>query len=347
MGVNAAKKLSESYRRPFRVGFVPLLDCAPLVVAKEMGLFARHGVDVSLVRQPGWASVRDKLVSGELEASQAVSALAFATTYGLGCAPGACVTALMLNTHGNGITLSKKLVGMEIRSGAVLARAIRSGEVDAPLVFGVVHPYSSHNFLLRGWLKAAGIEIDREVRIVTVPPSLMGRNLAAGNLDGYCVGEPWNTASIEAGYGECIATSAELSPMHPEKVFLVRRDVAERCVEEHLAMVRALIDACAFCDDPANFREIARMLSRTEYVNLPEGLLGKSLDGFGNGQRRMNLFSGGDVNRPSGEKANWILNQMTACGLAPEKGLKGRVSPADIFLPGLYDEACEAPTGVV
>jgi len=283
--------------------------------------------------------VRDKLVSGELDASQAVSALAFATTYGLGCAPGACVSGLMLNTHGNGITLSKGLFELGVNSSATLARAIRGGEVKAPLVFGVVHPYSSHNFLLREWFRSAGIEIGKEVRIVTVPPPLMGRNLAAGNLDGYCVGEPWNTASIEAGFGECIATSADLCPMHPEKVFLMRREIAERCREEHLAMIRSLLEACEFCDDVENFAEIARVLARPEYVNLPEALLRKSLEGLSGNGRKMSLFSGEEVNRPSTQKANWILNQMVACDIGFAGGTARRMPPGDIFRPELYDEA--------
>ena len=154
-------------RRSVQLGFVPLIDCAPLVVAKERGLFAAEGVDVDLVRQPGWASVRDKLVTGELDGSHAIAGLAFAINYGLGCARRDCVTALLLNTNGDAITISTELWDAGVRDAASLAAHVRSHARDTPLTFGVVHPYSSHNFLFQMWLRSAGIEPGRDVRIVT------------------------------------------------------------------------------------------------------------------------------------------------------------------------------------
>jgi len=328
-----------------RVGFVPLIDSAPLMVAKETGIFEDYGLSVNLVRQPGWASVRDKITSGELDASHAICGLAFAITYGIGCVPVDCLSGFLLNTHGDGITVSNALWDAGVRSAPDLAAELQGGVLRAPLVFGVVHPHSTHNFLLRAWLCSAGLVPGEDVKIVTVPPPLMGRNLESGNLDGYCVGEPWNTVSAEAGQGRCITTSAELCPMHPEKLLLVKKRFAEDNPETHLNLITALLEACVFCDDPDNREKIASLLSRPAYIGLPKKLLLKSLRGDfspGDGEKsRLHLFSGEDVNRPSGDKASWILNQMSLCGAGVGARQWGLPAPSDIFRPDLYEQAVE------
>ncbi len=334
-----------SRARRLRVGFVPLIDCAPLMVAKEQGIFGDFGLEVTLIRQPGWASVRDKISSGELDATHALAGLAFATTFGIGCAPAACISGLLLNTHGDAITLSQRWIDAGIDSAVALAASLRRGAFARPPVLGVVHPVSTHHFLLREWLEAAGIRPAEEVAIVTVPPQLMGRNLAAGHLDGFCVGEPWNTEAVVSGHGKCVATSAALSPLHPEKALVVRQEFAQRRSDEHARLTGALLEACRFCDVCENAEWLARWLARPEYVRLPEDLLLRSLRGevlsANCGERlRLHRFFGEEVNRPSTEKANWLLNRMGAAGLLAG-AVRGRAGGGDVFQPEWYDRAAE------
>src|SRR5258708_21515443 len=156
--------------QPIRSGFEPLTDCAPLVMTKELGLFQKHGLQVQLRRELGWATIRDKVVYKELDAAHAVVGMPFAASLGLGCVQCDCLTALVLNQHGSAITLSHELWKRGVRNGPALRDEIlRLGNTKA-LTFGIVYPFSSHNFLLRAWLVAAGINPDRGVRILVVPP---------------------------------------------------------------------------------------------------------------------------------------------------------------------------------
>src|SRR6266850_1427849 len=225
MVINSQARLRSARRRaPLRLGFVPLTDCAPLVMAAELGLFRKYGLDVVLSRELGWASIRDKIIYGELEAAHALAAMPSAATIGFGSIPCECLAALVLNLHGNAITLSNDLWRRGVRDGSTLRQEIVRSRQSRPLTFGVVFSCSSHQFLLRGWLAAAGTDPDRDVRIVVVPPPQMVVNLEAGHLDGFCVGEPWNSVAVQARAGWCVAATAELEPGNPEKVLMVRRE---------------------------------------------------------------------------------------------------------------------------
>ncbi|MBL9172773.1 MAG: ABC transporter substrate-binding protein, partial [Verrucomicrobiales bacterium] len=171
-----------------RLGFVPLTDCAPLAVAREFGLFERHGVSVTLSRELGWATVRNKLAHGELDAAHAPCGLPFALKLGLGCPVTDCIASLIINLNGNGITLSTALARSGVRDLASLADFIRLNRRSRRLVFGVVSLHSTHAWLLRSWLAAGGIHADQDVHVVVVPPPQMASHMAAGNLDGFCVG---------------------------------------------------------------------------------------------------------------------------------------------------------------
>lgn len=343
MHKKAQSLTSAPANNPLRLGFVPLTDCAPLVMAKELGLFLKHGLRVELSRELGWATIRDKVVHGELDAAHAVAGMPFAATLGLGSIPCDCLTALVLNQHGNGITLSQELWKRDVRNGATLRDEIVRLRNDRILTFGIVYPFSSHNFILRAWLAAAGINPDRDVRIVVVPPPQMVSNLKAGHLDGFCVGEPWNSVAVQSTAGWCVATSAELAPGHPEKVFMTRLDFAEKRACEHLALVGAVLEACAFCQVPANHDQVVATLARPEYLGLPEKALEPGLRGeldFGPGKTRrvaeFNVFHAPDANEPSAEKAGWVLRHLRETGrigdLAPLNAALGRrVFRSDLF----------------
>jgi len=333
-------------QRKLRVGFVPLTDCAPLVMAHELGLFRKHGLNVTLSRELGWATIRDKIIYGELEAAHAVAGMPVAATLGLGSIPCDCLTALVLNLHGNAITLSNELWKRGVRDGKTLRAEITRSRHEKIFTFGVVHPYSSHNFLLRDWLTAAGIQPDRDVRIVVVPPPQMVANLKAGNLDGFCVGEPWNSVAVQSRVGWCVAASAELAPGHPEKIFMVRRDFAGQRDAEHVALIAALLDACEFCDAPDNREQIIATLAQPAYVNVPVAALRRGFStefDFGHGEVRhimnFNVFHRHNANEPSSDKAAWVLQRLRASGLCADVSPLNAEFGRRIFRTDIFNRA--------
>ncbi len=332
--------------RTLRLGFVPLTDCAPLVMADQLGLFKKFGLRVKLSRELGWATVRDKVVHGELEAAHAIAAMPLAATLGLGSIAVDCLTALVLNLNGNAITLSNDLWKRGVRDGHSLRTAIRDARREKIFTFGVVFPFSSHRHVLRQWLSVHGIDPDKDVRIVIVPPPQMAVNLKAGNLDGFCSGEPWNSVAVQARAGWVVAASAELDFGHAEKVLMVRRDFAEQCANEHLAMVAALMMACEFCAKPENHDEISRTLARPEYVGVSAEILLRGLSGrLDCGQAQTKLikdffvFHGDTVNEPSGDKAAWALQLIRASGLCPEPAALNFSLGRRIYRADLHQQA--------
>jgi ABC-type nitrate/sulfonate/bicarbonate transport system substrate-binding protein len=344
--MNLRTKSLAQRSRSLRLGFVPLTDCAPLAMAQELGLFRKYGLHVTLCRELGWATVRDKIVTGELDAAQAVAGMPFAATLGLGSAPCECVTGLVLNLHGNGITLSDELWQLGVRDAASLRDLIYSNRPERTFTFGVVFPFSSHNFLLRGWLAAAGINPDADVRIVVVPPPQMPGALDAGHIDGYCVGEPWNTIAVQSRVGWMVAGSAELAPNHPEKVLVVRRDFAEDCAAEHEALIAALLDACAYCDQPENHARIVEVLSRRDFLGCSPQSLQPAFAGeldLGHGRKRtiadFLVFSRNGANEPSADKAAWVANHLRASKLATPAELTPAFARA-MFRSDIFARAC-------
>ncbi|MES2697054.1 MAG: ABC transporter substrate-binding protein [Verrucomicrobiota bacterium] len=204
-----------------RVGFLALTDAAPLAVAQELGIFARHGLRVELCREIGWATIREKIIYGELDAAQAPAPMLWSTQLGIGCRACDVLTAFVLNLHGNALTLSRALWEAGVRDGTSLREHARTRPAQSPLTFGAVFTFSSHHLLLRDWLRAAGLDPERDVRIVVVPPAQMFRNLAAGTIDGFCSGEPWNSVAVREGAGWCPTWSAAQQPGHVEKVLMV------------------------------------------------------------------------------------------------------------------------------
>lgn len=298
-----------------RIGFVALTDCAPLVMAKELGLFTRYGLNVVLSREVGWATIRDKILYGELEAAHAPAGMVVAATSGFGSLATDCLTGMILNLHGNAITLSQRLWRAGVRDGHSLREYI--ARKQERLTFGTVYHWSSHTVLLRNWLIQYGIDPDCDVQLVIVPPSQVFANLRAKHLDGYCVGEPWNSAAVMAGSGFVVARSAELAPLHPEKVMMVRSAFATRAHADHVALIAALLEAGAYCDDPKNQEQIVSILAQPQYVNAPSEALRMCMRGrfdYGNGRIEdcpgSNIFSRDGANQPSEEKARWVIENF-------------------------------------
>ncbi|HVT72773.1 MAG TPA: CmpA/NrtA family ABC transporter substrate-binding protein [Lacunisphaera sp.] len=331
--------------RVLRLGFIALTDAAPLVAAQELGLFARHGLKVRLSREVGWATIRDKIIFGELDAAHALAPLLWAIQLGLDCAPTDVCTGFVLNVHGNAITLSHRLRAAGVTDAAALRAEARRRRGESRLTFGVVFAFSLHHLLLRQWLRAARLDPDRDVRIAIVPPAQAFRNLAAGTLDGYCVGEPWNSLAVQRGEGWCPAWSAALSPGHLEKVLLVRTEFTRRQPAEHDRLVAALAEAAAWCDEPPHRGTLAAMLSAPGYLNLPAGVIAPALTGrFDPGTGRIeslpdfHVFHRGGINRPAPARAAALQAELVAHGLVPARRAAAAL-PRQLFREDLHARA--------
>ncbi len=327
------------------LGFVALTDAAPFIVAEARGLFDERGLRVQLHREIGWATIRDKVIYGELDAAQAPAPMLWSAQLGISCPPTDVVTALVLNLHGNAITLSKALWDAGARDDAGLrALARERRRLNQTLTFGAVFPFSSHHLLLRSWLRAAGIDPDHDVRIVIVPPAQVFRNLVAGTIDGFCAGEPWNTLAIREGAGWCRMCSAVQDPGHIEKVLMVTRHFAETRPEEHAALVGALSAACAWCDEPQHREPLAELLSAARYLNTPMRVIAPALVGrfdFGHDRTEpmpdFHVFHRGDANLPNVAKATALQSTLVDAGLLNAADATPEL-PRRLFREDLYRE---------
>lgn len=323
-----------------RLGYVPLVDCAPLAVAREMGIFEKHGLKVELSRELGWASVRDKLVFGHLDAAQSIAGIAIALGLGINEMRSEVTVPMVLNLHGNAITLSTELGPDKIGNGENLqAYLSHSWKKTRPFTMAVAHRYSSHFSLLKTWLKRVGVHNADDVEIIFLPPALMPRHLKAGHIDGYCVGEPWNSESILSGTGWCPATSSELSLGHPEKVLILSGNYLHQQRDESILLIAALLDACVKCQDLSFREELIGILAMPEYTGASPDVLRNSLGPrFETGSSARNvgdfhMFHGNSLNRPSTDKASWVLTGMRNTGTLPDAtcGSISRIYREDLF----------------
>jgi bicarbonate transport system ATP-binding protein len=308
------------------IGFVPLSACAPLVVAQEKGFFIKHGLDeVNLVRETSWRGIVDGIVGGYLDGAQMPAGMpTWLTTGGHQETPTPTVSALTIARNGNAITLGRKFYEQGVTNAVEFKQRLLALDGESHTL-GVVHPSSMHNLLLRYWLAAGGIDPDRDVSIKTIPPAQMVADLKAGTIDGYCMGEPWNLRAAMEGVGFIVASDLEIWLGHPGKVLGVREDWANTYPNSHVALVKAILEGCRYCADPANHEEIRHLLAdrkylstKVEYIELtdPDGTNTCSLD------RPMYeyghlLFAGEGVNRPSRTEHLWMMTQMARWGDIP------------------------------
>ncbi|MBE9104931.1 ABC transporter substrate-binding protein [Nostoc cf. edaphicum LEGE 07299] len=308
------------------IGFLPLTACAPLAVAKEKGFFLKHGLDeVNLVRESSWRGIEDGISGGYLDAAQMPSGMPmWLTLGGHNNQPLPVVTALTMTRNGNAITLAKHFYDQgvqtlsDFRNHLILTHEQRH-------TMGVVHPASMHNLLLRYWLAAGGIDPDSDVDMKTIPPAQMVADLKAGSIDGYCVGEPWNYRAAVENVGFTIATDLEVWLGHPGKVLGVREDWAENYPNTHIALTKALLEACVYCANPENTQEIRQILAGRDYVSTdleyiqledPDNLtcdLDHPLRDYAHHQ----FYSASAINRPSRTEQIWIMSQLARWGDTP------------------------------
>jgi len=277
-----------------RLGFVPLVDCAIPVVARAMGFAARENIELELVREMSWAAIRDKLAFGMLDAAHLLAGIPIAARLGLGGLPVQnIVVPMALGRGGNAITVSTKLYqrmleadpdamhGPRGLSARALKKVIDEDKAEGrPIMsFATVFPFSSHNYELRYWMAAAGIDPDADVNIGVIAPPRMFDSLRNGWVDGYCVGEPWNQRAVFHGDGVIVALKDDIWSRSPEKVLGLREDWANSNPELVSSLVRALVCAAEWADQPGNRVELAHILSEEANVGAPFEVLNASLSG--------------------------------------------------------------------
>ncbi|MFC4312101.1 CmpA/NrtA family ABC transporter substrate-binding protein [Steroidobacter flavus] len=348
------------------VGFIPLMDCAPLAVAVEKGFAAEEGLDLRLVRETSWANIRDRVVVGHFDAAHMLGPMAIASTLGIGHLKVPMAAPLSLGLGGNAITVSLRVWDLMLAEGAVLSAGPRAlGEAlrnvvrareranKQPFTFAMVYPFSAHNYELRYWLAASGIDPDRDVRLVVIPPPLLVDAMREGQIDGFCVGEPWSSVAVSAGVG-CIALpTTAIWKLSPEKVLGCRLEWTQRHPDRLQALVRSLYRAAVWCEQPENHSELARLLAEPRFVGAPAEIL---LRGLSN---RLYLQRGGEPEHlpgfylPASQAATfpwvshalWFYSQMVRWGQVafdPEHVAQVRAT----YRPDLYRLALDKTTNV-
>ncbi|MBX0311641.1 MAG: ABC transporter substrate-binding protein [Sulfurihydrogenibium sp.] len=266
-----------------RIGFIPLTDCATVVMAQELGLFKKYGVDVEVVKETSWPNIRDKLLNGELTAAHCLFSLPLSVYTGIGGPKGKVIPiAMTINFNGQGITLSNEFKGKvgfrEINKVKQVVNELKSKKGEC--TFAMTFPGGTHDIWLRYWLGACGINPNRDVRVIPNPPPQMVSNMKVGRMDGFCVGEPWNAVAVKEGVGFTHITSQDIWKHHPEKALAFNNEFFEKNQGEVKAIMKAVLEAAKWCDDPKNRKELAKILSQQKYVNAPADALESRLLGI-------------------------------------------------------------------
>ncbi|WP_426433595.1 CmpA/NrtA family ABC transporter substrate-binding protein [Bradyrhizobium genosp. P] len=350
---------------PLRIGFIPLVDAAALIVAVDKGFAATEGLDVTLVREVSWSNVRDKLNIGLFDAAHLLAPVAIASSLGLGHVKVPIVAPFNLGLNGNAITVSPALHAalMEeidgdrfdpMATSRALARVVakRRQSGAEPLTFGMTFPFSTHNYHFRFWMAAGGVDPDEDVQLVVLPPPYMVDSLANGHIDAFCVGAPWNSIAVDLGIGHILHFVADILFSAVEKVLAVRQNWSEKHPDVVAALVRAHLRAAEFIEEPNNRPEVARILSSPERIGVDAEVIQRTLDG------RLKISPDGTMResnryllvgreaaaRPDPVQAAWLYAQMVRWGqtLFRPEALKTAMA---VFRPDLYDAASGHPAG--
>jgi nitrate/nitrite transport system substrate-binding protein len=329
-----------------RIGIIALTDCSSIVIAHEKGFFAKEGLDVTVAKEASWAAIRDKLYLGENHATHMLYGMPYASSIGLaGAPPKPLIIPWVLNTNGQAITLSKELRDKGVRTAADLKGVLDEEKAQgaAPRTFAMTFPPGTHAMWIRYWLASGGIHPDRDVSLITIPPPQMVANMKVGKMDGFCVGEPWNARAIADGIGFTAVPTQAIWKDHPEKVCAFTAEFAEKNPRTVRAVLRALHHSSRFIDQMENRPEVAKIVSRPEYINCPEEIIlgrlqGRYDLGAGAGEHQdpdyMRFFER-ETNFPWKSHGVWWLTQFRRWGMvdAPPDYQKvvGQVHRPDIY----------------
>lgn len=327
-------------REPVRIGFMPMSHAAPLVFAKETGLFAKCELDVELVREPSWSTIGDKVINGDLDAALAPASLPFIANLGVDNDASSLVSGMVVALQGCGITISRRLFQEGVQDSGSLLDVIYRRWGKKTCTLGVPSEFSTEYFLLEDWLESGGVNPRTQVRIILVPADQMYATLKLGYIDAFCAPEPWNSLAIQAGEAICLTTSVELAALHPQAALVVRQSFSNGRTDEHERLVAALMESCAACDQPENRRMLCGMLSNPQLVNAPVEALAASFvgpfdPGFLKGLPSPGIIFGQhEANVPDEKKATWIMQRLYS---VLDKGVEGpRASDRSLVLKNAF-----------
>jgi two-component system, oxyanion-binding sensor len=342
-----------------RIGFIPLCDATALIVAVDKGFAAAEGLEIELVREVSWSNIRDKLNIGLFDAAHLIAPVAIASSLGIGHVKVPIVAPFGLGVNGNAITVSPALYGAiaaaahgnildPMVSARALARVVagRKAKGEEPLTFGMTFPFSTHNYHLRFWMAAGGVDPDEDVRLVVLPPPYMVESLANRHVDGFCVGAPWNSVAVDLGIGFILHFVSEILARAAEKVLGVRSRWAQEHPDLLVRLVRAHSRAAAFVEDVANRDEVTAMLAAPNRIGVESEVIRRTLDGrmkvAPDGAVRVDdryiLIGRKNAGRPEPLQAAWLYAQMVRWGQAPLSAELLATAKA-VFRPDLYDAA--------
>ena len=319
-----------SAQEPIKLGFIPLTDCSPIVMAKELGLFKKYGVEVIVTKESSWANVRDKILTGELDGAHCLYSMPFSVYTGVGGKAGSEMKiAMMLNNNGQAITLSNDFCGKVgfkdmAKAGPVVAAKLKA---EKEVTFAMTFPGGTHDLWLRNWLALANIN-QKTSKIITIPPPQMVANMKVGNMDGFCVGEPWGGVAAMQKIGFTQIATQDIWKDHPEKALVVNKDFSAKRKADLVKVMKAIMEACIWLDVPANRKKTADIIGKAPYVNANNDVIEDRLNGEYNlgcnlGKKiykgdQMAFHKGGAVNFPRKSHAIWAMAQFVRFGYLKE-----------------------------
>jgi NitT/TauT family transport system ATP-binding protein len=348
---------------PLHIGFIPLVDAAALIVAVDKGFAAAEGLDVTLVREVSWSNIRDKLNIGMFDAAHLLAPVAIASSLGIGHVKVPIAAPFNLGVNGNAITVSPALHAAimaeldgdrfdPMATAKALARVVASRRKSGaePLTFAMTFPYSTHNYQLRFWMAAGGVDPDEDVRMVVLPPPFMAETLASGQVDAFCVGAPWNSIAVDRGVGHILHFVSDILVRAAEKVLAVRQNWADRHPDVVAALVRAAARGADFVEQDRG--ETAHILAQPERIGVSAEVLQRTLDG------RLKISPDGTLResgryllvgreragRPDPVQAAWLYSQMVRWGQTAISSDALQTAMA-VFRPDLYDAALSRRDG--
>jgi nitrate/nitrite transport system substrate-binding protein len=309
-------------KKEVKIGFIPLTDCASVVMASVLELDKKYGVKIIPTKEASWASVRDKMSTGELDFAHVLYGLVYGLHMGIGGQKKEMANLMTLNHNGQGITLSKKLSEKGAVDGPSLAKLMQTDKRE--YTFAQTFPTGTHAMWLYYWLAANGINPLKDAKTITVPPPQMVANMRIGNMDGYCVGEPWNHRAIADGIGFSAATSQDIWKDHPEKILGSTAEFVKKNPNTCRAVIAAILDASKWIDTGlSNKNKMADTIATQGFVNtsrdvIIDRILGRYQNGLGktwDDPNHMKFFNDGSVNYPYLSDGMWFLTQQRRWGL--------------------------------
>ena len=305
-----------------RIGFIPLTDCASVVMASVLGFDKKYGVKIIPSKEASWAGVRDKLVNGELDMAHVLYGLVYGVHLGVAGPKKDMAVLMTLNRNGQAITLSKDLASKGAVDGASLAKVMAATKRE--YTFAQTFPTGTHAMWLYYWLASAGIDPLKDAKVITVPPPQMVANMRVGNMDGFCVGEPWGHRAIVDNIGVTAITTQDIWKDHPEKVLGTTADFVAKNPNTCRAVTMAILEAGRWIDASLqNKLKMAETIADKSYVNtgvdaINQRILGRYQNGLGktwDDPNHMKFFDGGAVNYPYLSDGMWFLTQQKRWGL--------------------------------